>query len=104
VPEPYRDAWAQLKVQKPATVTEMQWRQAIEVAARFFDQWGKLAADFGWMPGDLFDIPTDDGCSGLLWWIAGRTVTVLGPEHAATGEPAFDRITRKDWVNDYAQS
>jgi len=103
VPELYRDAWAWLQVQKPATVTETQWRQAIEAAARFLGQWGKLAADFGWMPGDIFDIPTSDGCSGLIWWIVGRTVTALGPEHAAAGEPAFDRITRKDWANGYAQ-
>jgi hypothetical protein len=79
VPEPYRDAWARLQVQKPATVPETQWRQVIEAAARFFGQWGKLAADFGWMPGDIFDIPTSDGCSGLIWWIASRTVTALGP-------------------------
>jgi hypothetical protein len=103
VPERYLDAWARLQVRQPATVTETQWRQAIESAARFFGQWGKLAADFGWMPGDIFDIPTSDGCSGLIWWTAGRTVTALGPEHATAGEPVFDRITGKDWASSYAQ-
>jgi hypothetical protein len=35
VPERYLDAWARLQAQQPATVTETQWRQAIESAARF---------------------------------------------------------------------
>jgi hypothetical protein len=53
VPEPYR---ARLQVQKPVHVTVEQWRQAIDDADRFLDQWGKLAASFGWTPGDLFDV------------------------------------------------
>jgi|GEM_PF-4313972 len=39
VPEPYLDAWARLQCQKPAHVTVEQWRQAIDQAGRFLDQW-----------------------------------------------------------------
>jgi len=66
VPEPYLDAWARLQVQKPVHVTVEQWRQAIDDAGRFLDQWGSLAVQFGWTPGDLFDVPRDGAC-GLVW-------------------------------------
>jgi hypothetical protein len=63
---------------------------------------GKRADSFGWSPGDLFDMP-GDGAMGLVWWLKGRTVTALGPEHAGVGQPAYDRVTRRDWVNPYAR-
>jgi|GEM_PF-5615113 len=55
VPEPYLDAWARLQVQKPVSVTNEDWRQAIDDAGKFLGQWGALADTFGWSPGDLFD-------------------------------------------------
>jgi hypothetical protein len=70
----------------------------LSLLGRFLDQWGKLADSFGWSPGDLFDVPRD-GAMGLAWWLKGRTVTALGPEHAGVGEPAYDRVTRREWVN-----
>jgi hypothetical protein len=81
VPERYLDAWATFQLQCPGGVTEQAWRNAIDDAGRFLDQWGKLADSFGWTPGDLFDAPRD-GAMGLVWWLKGRTVTALGPEHA----------------------
>jgi hypothetical protein len=65
--------------------------------SKFLDQWGKLADSFGWSPSDLFDVPRD-GAMGLVWWLKGRTVTTLAPEHAGVGQPAFDRLTRREWV------
>jgi len=100
--ERYLDAWARFQLQCPGGVTEQAWRQAIDDAGRFLAQWGKLADSFGWSPGDLFDVPRD-GAMGLAWWLTGRAVTALGPEHAGVGEPAYDRITRRDWVNPYAR-
>jgi hypothetical protein len=35
--------------------------------------------------------------------LRGRTVTSLGPEHAAAGDSAYDRVTRRDWVNPYSR-
>jgi hypothetical protein len=99
---PYLGAWVRLQVQKPAHVTVEQWRQAIDDAGRFLDQWGKLADSFGWTPGDLFDVPRD-GAMGLAWWLKGRAVTAVGPEHAAGGDPVYDRVTRRDWVNPYSR-
>jgi hypothetical protein len=102
VPERYLDAWARLQCQRPEGIPEPQWRQAINDAGRFLDQWGKLAVEFGWSAGNLFDVPRD-GRMGLVWWLLGRTVTALGPEHAGCGTPAYDRITRQDWVNPYSR-
>ena len=101
-PERYRNAWARFQLRRPAGVTEQAWRQAIDDAGRFLDQWGKLADSFGWSPGDLFDVPRD-GAMGLVWWLKGRTVSALGPEHAGVGQPAYDRVTRREWVNPYAR-
>jgi hypothetical protein len=85
-------------------VKEQTWRQAIDDAGRFLAQWGKLAESFNWEPGDLLDCPRD-GAMGLAWWLKGRTVTALGPEHAGVGQPAYDRVTRREWVNPtYGQS
>src|ERR1700724_2835369 len=97
VPERYLDAWATFQLQCPGGVTEQAWRNAIDDAGRFLDQWGKLADSFGWPPGDLFDAPRD-GAMGLVWWLKGRTWTAFGPEHAGVGQPAYDRVTRREWV------
>jgi hypothetical protein len=59
VPQPYLDAWVRLQFQKPFAVSDGGWRQAIDDAGRFLDQWGALADTFGWSPGDLFDVPRD---------------------------------------------
>jgi hypothetical protein len=98
VPERYLDARARFQLQCPGGVTEQAWRQAIDDTGRFLDQWGKLADSFGWLPGDLFDVPRE-GAMGLVWWLKSRTVTALGPEHAGVGQPAYDRVTRREWVN-----
>jgi hypothetical protein len=100
VPDRYLDAWARFQLQCPGGISEERWRQVVADARRFLDQWGKLADSFGWSPGDLFDVPRD-GATGLVWWLKGRTVSTLGPEHACVGQPAYDRVTRTDWVNPY---
>ena len=115
VPERYLDAWARLQCQKPTRVSDAEWRQAIDDAGRFLDQWGSLAVQFGWRPSDLFDIPGDgkpavpaknaqtEFSCGLAWFLKGERVRGLGPEHAALGDGTrvFDRVTRREWVNSY---
>jgi hypothetical protein len=95
VPKCYLAAWRQFQCQCPAGVTEQAWRQAIDHAGRFLAQWGRLADSFGWLPGDLFDVPSD-GAMGLVWRLKSRTVTALGPEHPGVGQPAYDRVMRTD--------
>jgi hypothetical protein len=102
VPGPYLDTWARLQCQRPIGVGEAACLRAIDDAGRFVDQWASLAVEFGWKPGDLFDVPRD-GAMGLVWWLKSRTVTALGPEHAGVGQPAYDRVTHRDWVNPYAR-
>jgi hypothetical protein len=37
VPEPYLDAWARFQCQKPLTVSDAHWRQAVDDAGMFLD-------------------------------------------------------------------
>jgi len=90
----YADAFARLQLQKPVSVGEADWRQAIDDAGRFLDQWGNLAVEFGWKPGDLFEVPRDGRPGGLVWFCAGEAIRALGPEHAiTTSGRVFDRLT-----------
>jgi hypothetical protein len=100
VPERYLDAWARFQLQRPLGVTESRWRQAIDDADCFLESWGSLADTFGWPPGDLFDVPLA-GRMGLVWWLEGRNVTALGPEHACAGESVFGRLKHSNWENPF---
>jgi hypothetical protein len=103
VPEPYRDAFARLKCQRPIGVGEAARLRAIDDAGRFVDQWASLAVEFGWKPGDLFDVPRE-GKSGLVWHLAGETVRSIGPDGAfTTSGRVFDRLTRDEWINPYSK-
>jgi hypothetical protein len=84
VPEPYLDAWARLQVQKPMRVSDAEWRQAIDAAGRFLDQWGSRAVEFGWTAGDLFDVPRDGKPGGLVWFLGGESVQANGPRRMVT--------------------
>ena len=104
VPEPYLDGWARLQIQKPLTVSDAQWRLAINDAVLFLDEWGSMALEFQWTAADIFDVPRADGATGLVWFIKGEPVRSFGPEHAVLGNGTrvFDRRTRGEWVNPYA--
>jgi hypothetical protein len=70
--------------------------QACWGAEMFLRQWGDVAAELEWPLDDIF------GRNGLAWWLGVEIVTALGPEHAVTEtNRVYDRITHKDWVNDY---
>jgi hypothetical protein len=63
----------------------------------FINEWGAMAAGFGWAPDDIF------GRSGLAYWLGVEIVRAVGPAHAVTESGRiFDRITRGTWVNPYA--
>lgn len=92
MPERYLDAWVRLQVRRAFGIDEARWWQTIDAGGRFLDQWGSLASEFGWTPGDLFDMPGDGKTGGLLWWLSGEAVRSLGPEHAiAVSGGVFDR-------------
>jgi hypothetical protein len=93
VPEAYLDAWARLQVQKPETVSDAEWRRAVNDAGLFLDAWGGLALESQWTPGDLFDVPRDGRQGGLAWFLKSEVVRALGPEHAVTESGrVFDRL------------
>jgi hypothetical protein len=77
VPALFLDTWARLQCQKPASVSEAEWRRALDDGGRFLDAWGEDAAALGWMPGDLFDVT-----AGLVWRLVGERVVALRPDHA----------------------
>jgi hypothetical protein len=95
VPEPYLDGWSRLQLQRPAAIPGDHWRQAVDAAGRFLDEWGNLAEIFRWSPDDLFNVPRDGRPGGLVWFLQGETVRALGPDHAITmSERVFDRMQR----------
>jgi hypothetical protein len=92
VPEPYLDGWVRLQGQRPASIPEPRWPQAVDAVGRFLDEWGSLAETFGWSPSDLFNVPSDGTPGGLAWFLIGETVRALGADHAITiSGRVFDR-------------
>jgi hypothetical protein len=57
--------------------------QACWCAGMFLNEWGAMAAEYGWNADDIFAMPSR-GKSGLAYWIETELVTALGPEHAVT--------------------
>jgi len=55
VPAVYLDAWSRLNCQKPASVSDAEWRLALDDGGRFLDAWGGGAAEAEWMPGEMFE-------------------------------------------------
>jgi hypothetical protein len=73
LPSPYLDAWARLSHQKPAGVSEAEWRQALDDGGRFLDAFGQKAALLDWTPRELFDVS-----AGVIWRLAGKRVLGVG--------------------------
>ena len=86
VPELYLDDWARLQCQRPAAVSDDEWRQAIIDAGLFLDCWGSPALELGWTPADLFDAARDGSPGGLVWRIKGQGIRALGDGHAVTND------------------
>jgi hypothetical protein len=73
VPPVYLKEWARLNCQKPASLSEAEWRQALDDGGRFLDAFGAEAAETGWTPIELFGIR-----AGLVWRLAGESVEAIG--------------------------
>lgn len=82
IPAIYLDAWARLNHQKPASVSDAEWRQALNDGALFLDAWGAEAAQYGWTAGDLFSIPAGCRPGGLVWFLTGALVEAFGRDRA----------------------
>ncbi len=81
VPFVYLDAWARMNCQKPASVSETEWRRALDDSGQFLDAWGNEAAKMGWTPGELFNVT-----AGLVWRLAGERVEAIANERARLSE------------------
>jgi hypothetical protein len=100
VPEPYLDTWARLQCQRPFGASDQERRQVIDDAGRFLDEWGESAVEFGWTPGDIFDVPIDSGKCGLIWFLDGDSVRSLEPDGAfMESGRVFDKLTHCTWKN-----
>ncbi len=102
------DALTDIAAQRPGGVSRADWLQTIDAGGRFLDDWGSVAVEFGWTPGNLFDTPRDGGSQGgLVWFLNGEDVRALGPEHAVTvSGRVYDRgpapgCTLKDELGNY---
>lgn len=73
VPRMYLNEWAQLNYRKPASVSEAEWRQALDDCGRLLDAFGAEAANAGWTPSELFGVR-----AGIVWRLAGERVEVIG--------------------------
>ena len=82
VPACYLDAWARLNHQKPARVSEPEWRLVLDEGGRFLDAWGAEAATMRWTAGELFDVPRDGRPGGIVWQLKGERVDALGEDRA----------------------
>jgi hypothetical protein len=97
VPPVYLDAWARLNCQKPSSVSEAQWRLALDDGGRFLDASGNKAADLGWTPGELFDVTV-----GLAWRLAGERVEAIGADHVRLSNGRIILRGRKQWTEQRA--
>ena len=82
VPACYLDAWARLNHQRPARVSEPEWRLVLDEGGRFLDAWGAEAATMRWTAGELFDVPRDGRPGGIVWQLKGERVDALGEDRA----------------------
>jgi|GEM_PF-6105135 len=77
-----------------------QSRLRLLKAGRFLDQWRNRAVEFGWTPGDLFDVPNETGKCGLAWFLHGDSVRSLEPDGAfMESGRVFDKLTHCTWKN-----
>lgn len=77
VPACYLEAWAGLNHQKPAQVSEAQWRIALDDGGRFLDQWGSKAAEVDWRTSELLAAR-----AGLIWRLCGERVAAIYADRA----------------------
>ncbi len=97
VPAPYLDAWTRLNCQKPAWVSEAEWRQALDDGGRFLDQWGWVSeSGWVWTAAELFDAPEAGKDGGLIWRLAGRAVVSYGPDYVRLDDADDTVIKRAD--------
>ena len=97
VPPCYLDAWAWLNHQKPRSVSEAEWRLALDDGGRFLDAWGADAATMFWTAGELFDVPRDGRPGGLIWQLKGERVTALGGR-SRTATTIGARWSARNWA------
>ena len=51
---------------EPVSVSEAEWRLALQDGGRFLDAWGPDAATMRWTAGELFDVPREGRPGGLI--------------------------------------
>src|SRR5215471_21820530 len=104
---PYNRVMGALLERCPAHVEPDRWQQAAADAESFLPQWGEQAEGLGWSSADLFGLhPVPDkphpsyrrlsryDCTGLLWLLEGRAVTMLSSESAVILNPKTGNATK----------
>ncbi len=88
VPALYAEAFAMMQVRCPTGMSAARWQQAINDAGCFLDAHG--AAALGWGADDLFSP------AGLVWALAGETVTSLSSVEAMLSDGRILRCSRSN--------
>ena len=76
LPRPWAEAMARLECQEWPASEDARWRQAIDDAGLFLDQWREHAERLGWQPGDVLDAQT-----GIIWHVQGGTIDAITRDH-----------------------
>lgn len=86
VPRAWAEGLARLEGSRvPACIDEDRWRQIVDDAGRFLDEWSVIAAGSGWSTGDVFGLIhtiDNDLAGGLVLLIRGGSVIGITARHA----------------------
>jgi hypothetical protein len=99
VPPPYLNAWARLNSHRPFSVSDVEWRLALDDGGRFLDAWGSDAAEAGWTPGEIFDVTV-----GRVWRLAGQRIEAIGAGYARLSDGRKIFLCTYAWRGQVAMS
>jgi hypothetical protein len=86
VPAIYARAFAEMQVRPLRTMSVDRWRETVNDAGLFLDEWGPTAEKAGWTAEDLF------GAHGIVWALNGKPLAAL--DHNRAILPTGRRVDR----------
>jgi hypothetical protein len=107
---PYAEALLALDRRCPGRVPIERWWQCLDDARAFQQVWGEQAAALGWTADELFGLHKQPAnphpsysrlsrydCTGLIWLLQGRHVTVLTDNAAVINTPSGGTLTYRKY-------
>lgn len=75
-PRPWAEAMARLECTLWPSEQDERWRQVLDDAGRFLDQWREPAERLGWKPRQVLDPQ-----SGIIWHVQGDSIETVNSGH-----------------------